>query len=98
MAGWIKLPLGMEVDLGPSDFVLDANAAPPKKGHSPQFSAHVYYGEKAGCIMMQLGTEVGLDGPGTHGDRKGAQPPPNFWPMSIMARWLDASGYHLVRR
>ena len=26
-AGWIKMPLGMEVSLGPGDFVLDGVAA-----------------------------------------------------------------------
>ena len=41
-AGWIKMPLGTEVGLGPGDFVLDGDPAPPKKGHSPQFLAHVY--------------------------------------------------------
>jgi len=37
MAGWIKMPLGMEVGLGPGDFVFDANPAssPQKKGHNP---------------------------------------------------------------
>jgi len=40
--GWIKMPLGMEVGLGPGDFVLDGDPArSPKKGQSPQFSAHV---------------------------------------------------------
>jgi len=28
MAGWIKMPLGMEVGLSPGDFVLDGNQAP----------------------------------------------------------------------
>jgi len=28
-AGWIKMPLGMEVGLGPGDFVLDEDPAPP---------------------------------------------------------------------
>ena len=46
MVGWIKMPLGVEVDLGSGDFVLDGNPAPPEKRHSP---------------------------------------PPNFWPMSIVA-------------
>jgi len=33
MAGWIKIPLGMEVGLGPGDSVLDGNPAPlPQKG------------------------------------------------------------------
>jgi len=29
MAGWIKMPLGTEVNLGPGDVVLDGVAAPP---------------------------------------------------------------------
>ena len=55
----------MEVGLGPGDFVLDGDPAPPptKKGHSLQFSAHIYCGHTAGWISMPLGTEVGL-GPG----------------------------------
>jgi len=33
MAGWIKMPLGMEVGLGPGDFLSDGDPAPlPKKG------------------------------------------------------------------
>jgi len=33
MAAWIKMPLGMELGLGPGDFVLDGDLAPlPKKG------------------------------------------------------------------
>jgi len=37
MAGWIKMPLGMEVGLGPGDFVLDGDPAPlsPKKRAEP---------------------------------------------------------------
>jgi len=37
MAGWLKMPLGMEVGLGCDHIVLDADpaASPPKKGHSP---------------------------------------------------------------
>jgi len=46
MAEWTKMSLGMEVGLGPGDFVFDGDPAPPKKGTaSPtQFSAHVYCG------------------------------------------------------
>jgi len=29
MAAWIKMSLGMEVGLGPGDFVLDGDPAPP---------------------------------------------------------------------
>ena len=58
MAGWIKLPLGMEVGLCPGDFVLHGDPASP-----PQFSARVYCGQTAGWIKMPLGMELGL-GPG----------------------------------
>ena len=39
MAGWIKMPLSVEVHLGPSDFVLDGDPGPPpqKGGRAPNF-------------------------------------------------------------
>jgi len=39
MAGWIKISLGTEVNLGPGDVVLDEVAAPPlpKRGTAPSF-------------------------------------------------------------
>ena len=61
MAAWIKIPLSMEVGLGPGDFLLDGNPAPPpQKGVSPQILGHVHCGQTAGWIKMALGTEVGL--------------------------------------
>jgi len=52
------MPLGMEVCVGPGDFMLDGDPAPhPQRGWSPL---------------------------------------PNFWPMSIEAKRLDASRCHLV--
>ena len=62
MAGWIKMALDVEVDLGPGHIVLDGDPAPlPKKGRTTsQFSAHFYCGQTAGWIKMPLGTEVGL--------------------------------------
>ena len=42
------------------------NELPPQKknkGHSPQFSAHVYSGQPAGWIKVPVDTKVGL-GPG----------------------------------
>ena len=33
-AGWTKMSLGMEVGLGPGDFVFDGDPATPEKGHS----------------------------------------------------------------
>ena len=35
--GWIRMPLGMEVGLGPGHTVLDGDAAPPKWGTAPNF-------------------------------------------------------------
>ena len=54
--------VGMEVGLGPGDFVFDRDPAPPqKKGTAPtQFLAHVYCGQTAGWIKMPLSTQVNL--------------------------------------
>jgi len=102
--GWIKMPLGTEVGLGPSHIVLDEDPAPPKAAQhpSPQFSAHVCCGETAGWINMPLVAKVGLD-PGhiaLDGDpappKKGHSPP--FRPMPIVAQWLDGSRCRLVWR
>jgi len=54
------MPLGVEVGLGPGDFVLDGDPALSKKDIPTQFSAHVYRGQTAGWINVPLGTEVGL--------------------------------------
>ena len=102
-AGCIKMPLGMDVGLSPGDFVLDRDPRPnppsQKKGRSPKFSAHIYCGQTAGWIKMPLGTKVGLS-PGDSvldGDPAPSSPQrwwshlPNFWPISIVAKRLDAS-------
>jgi len=34
-SGWIKVPLGTEVGLGPGDIVLDGAPAPPERGSAP---------------------------------------------------------------
>jgi len=54
---------------------------------------------------MKLGMEVGL-GPGhtaADGDpiptpKSGHSSPPNFWPMSVVAKRLDGSKCHFVGR
>jgi len=56
------MTLGMEVGLGPGDFVLDGYPAPStQKGAepSPNFRP-VYCGQTAAWIKMPLGTEVAL--------------------------------------
>ena len=99
------MPLGAEVGLGLRDIVLDEDSAPPPlKGHSPpQFLANVRCGQTAARTKMPLGMEVGL-GPGDFvfdGDpanpEKSTPTPHNFWPMSIVDKWLDGSRCHLVR-
>ena len=76
----------------------------PKKGARPQFSAHLYCGQTAGCIKMPLGVKVGLspgdfvlDGyPATYRKWDGA--PSNFRPKSIVAKRLHGSRFHWVQR
>ena len=85
--------------------VLDGDPAPPKKGHTPQFFAHVYCGQIAGSITIPLGTDVGLslgaivlDGDPAPPTLKGHSNRPNFRPMSIVAKWLDGLSCHLEWR
>ena len=62
MAAWIKMPLDMELGLGPDDFVLHGDPAPPppKGAGAPKFSVHVYCGQTAGWMKLMLGMEIGL--------------------------------------
>jgi len=53
MARWVKTPLGMEVGLGPGDFTLDGDPAPP----SPIFGPYVQCVQTAGWIKMPLGVQ-----------------------------------------
>jgi len=100
------MTLGVEVGLGPGHIVLNGDPAVlPKKGDTaPQFSAHLFCSETAGCIKMPLGIDVGLspgdfvfDGHPTPPEKR-TQPPPNFWSISIVAKRLDGSRSHLVGR
>jgi len=104
-AGWIKVPLGMEVGLGLGDIVLDGDPAPPQKGvqQLPTFRP-MYCGQTAGWIKMTLGTEVGLgqghivlDGhPSPHAQKRATAASPNFRAMSVLTKRLDGSRCHLV--
>jgi len=135
MAGWIMMPLGGKVGLGPSNI---AQQLPLRqKGQSPQFSAHFYCRQIVGCIKMLPGMMVGLgpchilldetsppifgpcllwpngsmDQDATWWEGIGLGPsnivqqlplrqkrtePPNFRPISIVAKLLDASRCYLV--
>ena len=109
------MALDMEVGLSPGTLCsMGTQLTLPKKGRSPQFSAHVYVrkdsaplrkkgaepppqfaahfycGQTAGCMKLPLGLEVGISpgdvrwGP-SYPQKKGTPTPPNFWPMSIVA-------------
>jgi len=105
--GWIKMKLGTH-GYRPRPWPLFVGwrpSSPPQKGGgASQFSAHVYCGQTTAWIMMALGMEMGF-GPGhivLDGDSAPLLPkeaePPNIWPISIVAKRLYVSGYHLVRR
>ena len=80
---------------------------PPKRGHSANspFSADVCYSQTAGWMKMPLGTEVGLDSGHIVLDGDSAAPSPErgtspstFRRMSIVAKRLDGSRWHLAWR
>ena len=76
------------------------SSPPPKKGHSPQFLAHVCCGQTAGWVKIPLSAEVGL-GPGDivlDGDpapprKRGHSSPPPLLGLCIVAKRLDESWY-----
>jgi len=92
-AGWIKMPLGMEVGLGLRHIVFDVDPATPRKKGTPtptEFLAHVYCGQIGRWVKAPLGTEVDLGSGHIVLDWvsvpvKGAQHPPSFRPMCIVA-------------
>ena len=57
MAGWIKIPLGSEVGLGPGDVVLDGDPVPPKRGRAPSFRLMSVV-----CVVMSDVSPKWLDG------------------------------------
>ena len=92
------MPLGMEVGLSPGNFVLDGDQVPTPKGAEP----HPIFGPRLlwpNDCMDEDATGYGdRPRPTQHCGRRGpsypqkktAHPPPsNFWPMSIVAKWLD---------
>jgi len=106
MAAGIKMPLGMEVGLGPGDFVLDGDPAPltQKGAELPIFGP---------CLLWPNGWMDQDDS--WHGGRpqprrlyvrwgptplpkRGRAPFPDFRPVSIVAKRLDVSRCHLVWR
>jgi len=156
MTEWIKMSLGMQLGLGPGDFVLDGDhAPPPQKGggasqifgpcllwpngwmdkgstwhgsrpqprrfcvrwrpsplpqkgakpSSPIFGPFLLWPNGCmhqnatwyGCWLQPRGLCVRWR-PSLPSPTKGAEPPPNFRPISVLPKRLDASRCHLVWR
>jgi len=87
-AGWIRMPFGMEVGLGPGHIMLDGDpATPPQKG--PQFSAHVCCAN--GWVDQDAIWYGGRPRPRRHSVRWGSSCPqrgtdPSFQLMSVVAK------------
>ena len=84
MVGWIRYASALAT--------LCTQLPLPQRGTATPILAHISCCQTAGCIKMKLGMEVGL-GPGhivLDGDpappKTGHSPPPNFRPMSVMAK------------
>jgi len=103
MAGWIKMPLDMDVGLGPGDSVLDGDPAPPPQkvgGNPPIFGPCLL---RPNCWINRDGTWYGgwpqarrhcvrwvLS---SRSPKRGLSPLPNFRPMSVVAKgWMDQDG------
>ena len=84
------MKLGMEVELGPSNIVLDGDPAPPKKGHRTNhfrpmsIVAKRLDGSRCHLVQRSISAQVIVyDGVGAR--RPTAAPPP-FRPVSIVAK------------
>ena len=107
MAVWINMPLGMEERLGPGDFVIDGDPAPPsqKGGGAPSPIFGPFKLWPNGWMHQDATWYGGRPQPRRLCVRWAPSPlpqsgaePPNFRPMSIVAKRLYVSGYHLVQR
>jgi len=97
MAAGIKMPLGMEVGLSPSNFVLDWDPS-PKRGWSPCPIFGPFLLWPNGWMHQDATWYRGRPHPKGLCVRWGSSPLPSFWPMSIVAKRLHGSRCHLVRR
>ena len=96
----IKMKLGKQVRLGPDHIVLDGDSAPLPQRGTPQFSAHICCGQMAAWYGVRprpkrLCIRWGSRSPSP---KRGQSPLPNFRHISIVAKRLDASRWHLLWR
>ena len=101
------MKLGLQVGLGPDHIVLDGNPGPLPQTGTPPIFARICCGQMAQWMKMPLGRKVDLDpsdivldgdpAPSVSPPTKGEEPP-NFRPMSIVAKQLHESRCQLVWR
>ena len=96
------MKLGTQVGLGPGRIVLDGDPGSPTKRAQPPIFGPCPLWPYGWMAMKPLGMEVGL-GPGDFVLDGDPAPPkrgtyPNSRPIPIVAKRLNASRYHLVRR
>jgi len=108
-AGWIKLPLGTLIGLRPGQIVLDGDPAPtppfplpPKRGtQRPMLGRSLLWPN--GSVNQDAGGYGGRPRPRPQCVRpslpeSGTAPRPQFSALSVVAKRLDVSGYHSIRR
>ena len=79
--------------------MLDGDPAPhPKKGAEPPNFRPMFFGQMTEWLKTVLGMEIGLSPGDIVLDLPNTSPLPNFRPISIVAKRLDASRCHLVWR
>ena len=74
--GWMKMPLGTMVCLGPGNTVLDVDPAPPRRGTAPHFGPYLL--RPNGCMDQDVTQSRRLCvryGDHAPTPQKGAQPP-----------------------
>jgi len=103
-AGWSNMPRGTEVGPGSGNIVLDGDTAPPqKRAQPPIFGPCLLWPN--GCMYQDTIWYVGRPQPRRHSfiwepsspSPKGYSPP-NFRPMSVVAKRLDGLRCHLAWR
>jgi len=100
MAGWTKMPVGMDGGLGPGDFVFDGEPAPPKKAQPPISGPCLL--RPNGCMDLDAIWYGRRPQPRRHGVRQGPSPPPQkggrapspiFGPFLLWPNgWMDQDG------
>jgi len=100
--GWIKMPLGTMVGLGPGNIVLDADPAPLQGAQPPNFGPCLLWPN--GCMDEDATWYVGRLWPRPHcvtwrpssPSQKGHSL--NVRPLSVVAKWslISATAEHLL--